>query len=178
MSVILYIRGTYHFARKLVGFRPDFCLACRRDTVALETRSFDAWHLFWIPLIPLGFQRHWQCSACRSNPRPVRTSGGFKRLGIPVFLLAGLAEWAVPAEGPEAGMIWMFRIAFPALALWLYFSLGQDKQDDNMLRDRLRRVPHLGDNCPICRGRLIPTSPRRCTACGAVEQRPPELARA
>jgi hypothetical protein len=174
--MILYIRGTYHFARKLVGFRPDFCLACRRDSVALETRSFDAWHLFWIPLVPLGFQRHWQCSNCKGNPRPVRTSGGSKRLGIPVFLLAGIAMWAVPAVGPDANVTWIMRIGFPALAVWLAWSLRRDRRDDTALRDRLRRVPAVGEHCPICRGRLALANPRRCTACGAVERRPPELA--
>ena len=69
-------------------YRNDYCLSCEQVRVANQYRSFDVIHLYYIPLIPLGFRGHWFCTICGRNPR-ARTRTG---KGVVIFLavLVGL----------------------------------------------------------------------------------------
>jgi len=175
---VIIVFGTKHFKPKGVGFRPDFCLSCKQETVSVELRSFDFGHVYWIPLIPLGFRRHWRCAACAENPRGERTGQAMKVLGILLFLAMGVAGWAMPAAGDDAVIVWILRLGFPALAAAIVASFRQRKKEDAMLMRRLRELPPVGDACPLCGQRVKPGAQRKCGACGAVESKPPELATA
>jgi hypothetical protein len=169
------IYGTHCFAPKRVGFRTDVCLSCGKEAISLAFRSFDVGHVYWLPLLPLGFRRHWQCSACGEDPRGERTRQGMKVLGAIAFLLGGVAMWLGPTDQGDAGFIWAMRLGFPAIAVALVVSMRQRQRQDLGLVARLRKLPPIGDACPLCAGR-IHGRPRRCARCGAVESRAPELA--
>ncbi|MGC4043079.1 MAG: hypothetical protein QM758_04680 [Armatimonas sp.] len=85
---MLIIWGFHRFARKLIGYRNDYCLNCNREQVSEWQKSFHMGHLYWIPLIPLGIRREWFCTVCGANPHArVATSKGFKRFVAGIFLL-------------------------------------------------------------------------------------------
>jgi len=175
MSLVMWVYGTYHFKRKHVGFRPDICLACGNEAVAIEHRSFDVGHFYYLPLLPLGFRRHWHCSACGQDPRSERTSQAMKVLGILGCLFFGVMGWLQAAQGEDTTIVWVMRIGFPLVAAGLVASMRQRTRQDATLVQRLRRLAPLGDACPVCRGRLRAGAPRACTNCGAQERRAPEL---
>lgn len=170
--------GTYHWKQKGVGFRPDFCLCCKQETVSVQVRSFDVGHLWWIPIVPLGFRRHWRCSVCAENPRGERTGRVLKIIGVIFLLAAGGLGWTMPAAGEDAIIVWVMRLGFPALAAAVVASFRQRRKEDAALLRRLRELPPMGDACPFCGQRVKPGARRSCGACGAVESVPPELATA
>src|ERR1035438_6787107 len=65
---MLIVRGAFHFRPKRVAFRDDYCLSCRAPRRAVAVRTFDVGHIFWIPILPVGFWRHWVCSVCGGDP--------------------------------------------------------------------------------------------------------------
>ena len=170
------VYGMHHFAARTVGFRPDFCVSCQNEVVSVESRSFDVGHIYWLPLIPLGFRRHWRCRTCGQNPRSERSGAALQLLGGVIFLVAAVFAWMEPASAENATFAWAVRIALPLLALALFANLRKRKQDDQALQQRLRRVKPVGDSCPLCGQRVSAGPERRCTKCGAVEGRAPELA--
>lgn len=56
---MLIVWGTHNFAKKLVGARRDFCNCCEHEVLTEQWQSFDMFHLYFIPLIPLGNRRRW-----------------------------------------------------------------------------------------------------------------------
>ena len=57
---MVIIHGVYHWSPKQVEFRNDYCLSCSAQRRAIRVRTFDVAHLFWIPILPLGFWKRWK----------------------------------------------------------------------------------------------------------------------
>jgi DNA-directed RNA polymerase subunit RPC12/RpoP len=55
-----------------IGYKNDFCDACKTPAVIDEWRWFTWGHLFGIALLPLGYIHAWICSRCNQkiSPRP------------------------------------------------------------------------------------------------------------
>ncbi|HVE78432.1 MAG TPA: hypothetical protein VNA89_06210 [Gemmatimonadaceae bacterium] len=176
--ITLIIYGTHHFAQKRVGFRTDVCLSCGKEAVAIEFRTFDVGHVYWLPLLPFGFRRHWQCSACGEHPRGERTGQAMKVLGILAFLGIGVVAWVASIPPEDLSFAWALRLGGPAVAVALAVSMRQRQKQDMGLVARLRRLAPLGDACPLCGGRVSASKPRRCVKCAAVEGGAPELSAA
>jgi hypothetical protein len=160
------IYGMYRWARQRVGYRNDFCLTCEDQRVAEQHRTFDCGHVFFIPLLPLGYRKRWHCSMCGNNPHErVRTSRTLLILfAVIVGLFTGLMWFggAVPPE--EAALIWGMRIGFTLAFLGLVYWIRRSKPTVG-LKERLDQVPPLPrDVCLYCRGLLDPDA--RCTPCG------------
>ena len=56
---MLLVNGLYHFRPTRVAFRNDFCMSCHLPRRSVQIRTFDVWHLFRIPILPLGFPRRY-----------------------------------------------------------------------------------------------------------------------
>ena len=172
---MLVFYGMHHFASRTVGFRPDFCLSCRNEVVAIESRSFDVGHFYYIPLVPLGFRRHWHCRTCGHNPRGERSGVVLQIIGVVALLVADVFAWMEPAGAEHATFALAVRFGLPALAVALIVNVRHRMKEDGSLKQRLRRLPPVGDVCPLCGARVSAGPERRCTKCGAVERRAPEL---
>jgi hypothetical protein len=177
MALSIMVFGTYEWSRKRVGFRPDLCLACDEESIAFEYRSFDVGHFWYLPLLPLGFRRHWYCARCGKDPRADRMGRGTLVFWTILVAVVGVAMWFIPIESAEdVTFAWSMRFGFPVLTLVLIALLRRRARKDIELRNRLRDVPSVGDACPLCGGRMGVGTPRRCHQCGAIEGRAPELA--
>ena len=170
------VYGMHHFAARTVGFRPDFCMSCQNEVISVESRSFDVGHIYWLPLIPLGFRRHWRCRTCGHNPRGERTGSALQLFAAAALLIVAVITWTEPASADNATFAWSVRIGLPLLALALILNVRRRKKEEAGLQARLRRVKPVGDTCPLCGQRVTAGPERRCTKCGAVEGRAPELA--
>jgi hypothetical protein len=58
---MIFLHGVYRFSKKRVGFRNDFCSRCKQQRIAEQYRTFNMWHFFFVPLVPLGYASSWQC---------------------------------------------------------------------------------------------------------------------
>lgn len=163
--------GVYSFKRKLVAYRNDFCLSCEAPRRALQIRSFDVVHLFFVPALPLGFLRHWRCSVCGGDPHIYpRTRKGFQWAGVVLLAIFTAAIWLTPGSGGDDSSVafWAMRIAYPiGLVFALRYALNS--KPDLRLPEKLRDVmPAQESICPFCHGLFIlaPGDRWLCSQCG------------
>lgn len=165
------IHGTYHFARKLTGYRNDYCLNCESQRMAEEWQTFDALHLFLIPVLPLGSHRRWHCTVCNRDPHErVKTTKGVKITGLFCCLCFGILPWAAAPTGDDLqGAILMSALSLAAF-IYLIHSICTEQPSPG-LEEQLKLVPPLtGDNCAYCGAPLIQSAiaemGAQCGACG------------
>lgn len=168
---MMIVRGAYHFWPKRVAFRNDYCVVCDAPRRAVAVRTFDVGHVFWVPILPVGFWRHWTCSVCGRKPH-TRSKLRNRLLFAGLYLLIAMSVgfWAVPADPSFELGTWVCRIAAPvgALVLLVYLLRGLKQPS---LRKKLAAIPPAADTvCPFCAVPLAMGTGDRwsCPNCGAV----------
>jgi len=170
MASLLVIHGMYRFRPKRTAFRNDYCLSCAQPRCSVQVRTFDAYHIFYVPLVPLGFHKRWFCTACNKEPHVhPGTRRGFKWAGLVVLLIFAGAAWAVPPEPEEVLFHWVMRIALPIGAILTLIHLLRTSKDPS-LREKLATVPPASDTvCPFCGATLLLLSSQAsCPSCGVL----------
>jgi len=166
---MLIISGVYRWWPKRVAFRNDYCLTCGAERRSVCIRTFDAGHIFWIPILPVGFWKHWFCTVCGRNPHVLpRTQHSFKWVGLIVLTFLSVLFWAAPVTPDFVVGTWIFRLgALVAAALLLLHLLRTDK--DPSLKEKLATVQPAADTiCPYCGTPLIGGVHWSCPGCGVV----------
>jgi hypothetical protein len=121
---MLLIHGVYHLRPKRVAFRNDYCNTCGLPRRAEQIRTFDTLHLFWIPIIPLGFKKRWMCTFCgRETNFSTKTRRGFKWAGLFVLLILSVFAWAGPLPSDFVAGGWVIRIGAPVGAILVLVHL-------------------------------------------------------
>ncbi len=164
------IHGVYHFWPKRVAYRNDYCLGCQAPRRAIAMRTFDVGHVFWIPILPVGFWKHWECTVCARDPHVnVKTRRSFKWAGLVCLILVSLMFWLGPVES-EPAFHWAFRIVPLVLALPLLLHLLHTPAEPS-LKQRLALIPPATEAvCPFCSTPLLSETNGRwsCPGCGIV----------
>ena len=164
------VHGAYHFWPKRVAFRNDYCLGCDKPRLSFAVRTFDVGHVFWIPILPVGFWKHWKCSECGRDPHVhVKTRRSFKWIGFGCLVLLSGMFWLTPT-GSNDGLTWFFRIAAPAGGTFLLRHLLRTPAEPS-LKDHLSKIQPAADVvCPFCGTPLGVSSEGRwtCPACRCV----------
>jgi hypothetical protein len=162
--------GVYRFHPKRIAFRNDYCLSCRQARRSVQIRSFDVMHIFWIPLLPLGFWKHWICTACGRRPDVnVKTRRSFKWAGLFILLLLAVTFWVGPIPPDFTAGSWAIRIAAPLGAILLLVHLLRSSKDPSR-KERLAAIPSATDTvCPFCGSNLLCLASQcSCPACGVL----------
>ena len=163
---MLLIHGAYHFGKKKVGARKDFCGACERESLSELWRSFDCLHLFWIPLLPMGRHERWACTLCNQDPRKrTKTRKGFKIAGLFVIAFVLIATFAADVDPKEAATIWAVRVAFALGFLGLLYSVLKKPPLVPEDERRQRVTPLSWTTCLYCRGPLSTEPNLHCPTC-------------
>ena len=165
------IHGVYHWWPKRVGFRNDYCRSCEGPRRAIATRTFDVGHIFFVPILPVGFWKHWSCTACRRDPHaPARTRRVFKWIGLACLIVLSVMFWSTPVD-PEVLLIaWALRILPTGGAIALLINLLVTPKDPK-LGELLATIPAASDSvCPFCTTPLMAGDSGQwaCPQCGAV----------
>jgi hypothetical protein len=85
---VLIFYGFYRFQQKRVAFRNDYCRSCAQPRRSVQIRSFNAGHIFWIPILPLGYYKRWLSTACGRDPHVLRgRRPGFKWAGLIILMI-------------------------------------------------------------------------------------------
>lgn len=168
---MLIIRGAYHFWPKVVAFRNDYCVACKGPRRSVAVRSFDVGHVFWIPLLPVGFWRHWKCTECGRKPHvSPRLRRALLQRGLFILISLSILFWVVPADSDFAIGAWVCRIAAPLGAMVLAVQLFRHLRRPSLRRSLANVTPAADATCPFCATPLVTGfGPRwSCPACGVV----------
>ncbi len=150
------VYGVHRWKAKRVAFRNDFCLACGEARRAVQVRTFDVGHIFWIPILPAGFWKRWVCTVCGRDPHiTTKTRRGFKWVGLFILVLLAAVLWMAPVEPNAAAVSWSLRIAASVGAvLVLRASAAHAKGAD--LAGKAGK-PSAGDRfrVPICGAQFV-----------------------
>ncbi len=149
----MIVDGRYRFFPKRVACRNAWCSVCSAPRLAIGTRHLAVYHLFFVPLLPLGRKVEWRCRTCHLQVdflQPVR--GWIAGFGIWVglgMILIGRGEPTITGVG----------LAMVGLFAWLRHRRRRYEAGVNQV------VPLAGDACPLCAGRLAPAARPYCEAC-------------
>ena len=167
--IVLY--GIRTWKRKVVAYRNDFCLSCEEPRRALHIRSIKALHLFFIPVLPIYFWWHWECSECgrppHSDPQP-RTRRGFKKLLTIFSGMFALVVWVSPGSetGNSPTVTWIVRVVLTITFLFSFWYMVKPTTSIR-LSEKLKEIEPDQDNfCALCKAPLILGSDWRCSGCG------------
>ena len=163
------LEGIKSYRRSVVGYRNDFCISCNAPRRAHLVRSFKAYQLYYISILPLGFWRDWECSECGRDPH-VYTAGP-RNVKWMIVLLAGIFAIAgVIASFDQQDSIliaWLMRLGLPLLFFTVLWVVIRNKPD-RALRQKLQQIsPDRDDACALCQGALILDHGWRCSQCRA-----------
>jgi len=165
----LPLEGVGSYKPRIVKYRNDFCVSCDAPRRAHQVRSFKAYQLYYVPILPLGFWREWRCSECGRDPH-VYSSAMRRSRWVIVLLVGFFAITGVVAsfeKQDSVAIAWLMRLGLPAAFFTLlWFTLR--KKPDRALREKLKEVsPDRDDICALCRGTLVLDHVWRCSRCGA-----------
>ena len=167
---MLIVYGVYRWMAKRVAFRNDYCLACGEARRAVQVRTFDVGHIFWIPILPAGFWKRWVCTVCGKDPHVTTgTRRGFKWVGLFILVLLAVVLWMAPVEPKAAAVSWSLRIAASVGAVLVLRHLLRTPKEPT-LYERLASIEPARDTvCPFCGAQmLVLGSQCSCPACGVV----------
>jgi hypothetical protein len=123
----------YRFSPKRITFRNGYCLACAQPRRSVQIRSFDAYHIFWIPFLPLGFYKRWICTACNRPPHVhPGTRRAFKWAGLAVLLIFAAGAWSAQFTPDDLAFGWVMRIGAPIGAVLTFIRLLRTPKDPSL----------------------------------------------
>lgn len=152
----MLIYGRHRWATRTVAFRGDYCLSCDSCTVSRQVSTLDFFHVYWVPLLPLGRWKHWHCQECGCNPHErVRMGRGYKLVGAIACLVVFVMSFLIPMEPDAESTIWGMRVGggllFAAFcfAWWIH-------NDGSLLTEKLMAVPEFRPTiCLACDNELV-----------------------
>lgn len=164
---MIVIYGFHRFRPRLLAFRNDYCLRCRAPKRSVQVRTFNFLHIFWIPLIPLGYGKRWVCATCRREPHVSRNKDRAVKWGyFAVLALFAFIFWSGPIPKDFVGGAWAIRIVTTLGALLVFVNLQRTPKDPK-LKDMLATIPLATDTeCPLCKIPLLVGSQTYCPQCG------------
>ena len=163
------VTGAYHWWPKLVGFRNDYCLRCAAERRSVRIRTFDAGHIFWVPVLPVGFWKHWYCTVCGSDPHAnPKTRPFFKWAGVVILIMFAVVSWIEPVTPDSVEISWAIRIGAPLGATLLLVHLLRTPKEPSLKARLAAIVPAADTTCPFCSTPMISGDRWSCPACGVV----------
>ena len=165
------VTGAYHYWPKRVAFRDDYCLSCQAPRRSIAVRTFDVGHIYWIPILPVGYWKHWKCAVCGHDPHvSPKTRRSFLWAGWLCLVAVSVISWEVPSDADLGVVGWILRIAAPVCSILLFIYLLRTPKEPS-LRERLAAIPPAADAvCPFCSTPLVAGTGTRwsCPGCNAV----------
>jgi len=163
------VHGVYHWWPKRVGFRNDYCLTCGAERRAICIRTFDVGHVFWVPILPVGFWKHWLCSVCGKDPHVFpRTRRSFKWAGLIALVFFSVVFWAAPVSPDFVTGSWFFRLGAPIAALLSLVHLLRTDKDPSLKEKLSAIVPASETICPFCATPMVGGARWSCPVCRVV----------
>ena len=112
------LHGTYHLFPRRLAFRNDFCLGCAAARRSVQISTLHVFHVYGIPLLPLGRRKRWSCTECGRRPdERLKTRRSYKIAGLVILLFLSILFWMIPVNSEDATSSWIYRIGAPIAPL-------------------------------------------------------------
>jgi len=165
---MFFIFGTHLFGLRRYAYKYMMCSNCDMSRLFIQTRGFAWGHLFWIPLIPLGYHYSWHCASCAKENNKTPISFVFKlimllALSVIFYILTLGQEITVPVD---KSIIW-WQVGVGSLLLWsIYETFNHFKKKEKNKHKYMLPLPDK-EYCAICDGELETTEKGKlqCTDC-------------
>jgi ribosomal protein S27AE len=168
---LFILRGVYNLGRKIVAYRNDVCLTCAAPRRIYGLRAFRIFHIFFVPLIPLGFSRIWRCSVCKLDPR-LNTGAeiGGAWLWCIFFGIISVTGWLDAQSYPMQALFFLAYIWLVFLfLLWQAVSITRRYRSIPVfvLEHKLRELKPADEKfCPFCGSAFMDGHRVFCSHCG------------
>jgi hypothetical protein len=164
----MLLHGHYEFRTRRAVCRNDYCTQCQRAAFTEGFRSLCVIHIFFIPLIPLGFVTDWRCTSCGKDPlsrRPLPRPLAWAGLAFSLFaLIAAFAAPGIQDEWEERLLMAAIFGVFALLTTWSLLSKKRARYE--ALRRRVE--PLKTDDCPYCHAPMLHRATIRCEQCRVI----------
>jgi len=165
---MFFIFGTHLFGLRRYAYKYMMCSNCDMSRLFIQTRGFAWGHLFWIPLIPLGYHYSWHCASCAKENNKTPISFVFKlimllALSVIFYILTLGQETTVPVD---KSIIW-WQVGVGSLLVWsIYETFNHFKKKEKNKHKYMLPLPDK-EYCAICDGELETTEKGKlqCTDC-------------
>jgi hypothetical protein len=171
---MLVIHGIYRVLPSRVAFRNDYCMVCEAPRRAMQVQTLDWLHVYFIPVIPLGFRKRWLCAECGMCPHQIHLTRRLLEVAaLVVFVSFTAFFWCVclfivPGIAEDPPVFWIFGVISPLGAIATATHLAMSGPDVSGYEYRLRELPPADDvNCPFCGVPLVDEYFEcHCPSCG------------
>jgi len=165
---MLLVFGIHRFGRRIVAYRNTYCRTCEGARLAEQFRTFNFFHFFWVPLIPLGFRRYWVCTECGINPTQSKYGSPFIKWLALVFLILPLLGFTAALIFGGKDLPVEFRLSYliacPILLGLVVACIGWMKKGRQ--EGEVQEVePLTGETCRYCDGKLFKEPDWHCRDC-------------
>ena len=150
---MLIFNGIYKFFKKQIGYREGWCKTCQDITFSEKIQTWNFFHLFWIPIIPLGKYKYLICKSCNDDPnKDTRESAFLLIIGSIIFPLMLIFLFIYDAKGSDqATMHWakIFIAIMSVLCIYMAYKRisSKDKKAVN--------YEYKDNKCYYCTNELV-----------------------
>ena len=159
------IFGIKRFGHKKVGYGKDYCNSCQNEAVFERYRWFSWIHIFFIPLIPVGYYSHTRCTICTNDPNAKVSTPIWQRI-IFLAVIAGLI-WVLYQDELLDDLSYGLAIKLFAMLMllgcgyWIY----KGRADVSKKERRKHLTPVDQTTCMMCEGEIVVAKKAHCSRC-------------
>lgn len=158
--------GIKKVRKKKLGYGKDYCNACEQEAIVEKWQWFRWLHLFWIPLIPLGYQHNWVCTLCNKDANAQYKRGLFGKVVISLITLL-IATFLIFIPEVTEPLAYGLLIRILSVPLFLVSVVWAYKHEKEQSKDEKRKniTPVDTGKCVYCKYPLAMSPTLSCISC-------------
>ncbi len=162
---MFFIFGLRRFGLKKVGYGKDFCNSCENEAIINRFQWFTWCHIFFIPLIPLGYHSKFNCTICGNNPHAMKNTPLWLRI-LFIFILLCIGSTTITSGlYRHFSFGWIIKtlitFAITAACYWVFRKLNQA----TFKEQRSKITPVNQQVCVLCDGEIVQKKQPTCSRC-------------
>ena len=151
---MIIIHGIYKIFRRKIAYKNVLCNHCNEIKHSEQLRALYFMHLYFIPLLPLGSYKYWECGKCKNDPHArTKESKWMLWFGVVVFsimLFATFFAGNIPKE--DANVMLIGQIALGSLVIYCGYKLNRNGKIKNAA---IINPIYIDENCHYCKDKLV-----------------------
>jgi hypothetical protein len=151
---MIIIHGIYKILKRKIAYKNVRCNHCNEIEHSEQFRAWYFLHLYFIPLLPLGSYKYWECGKCKNDPHArTQESKWMLWVGIVVFsvmLFATIFAGNIPKE--DKSVMHIGQIVLALLVIYCGYKL---KIRGNNKNTAILNPIYTDENCHYCKDKMV-----------------------